>query len=363
MVILLALLTALHVTDYDADLRRLERDVAAAGSAAERAVHSFRRASLTGDFTHFHEADAAIDEALREKPSSALFLLRARFRFEVHRLPAAKDDLGRADDTAAARMLAAQIALQEGDYSAAWNGFHSIVAQSRTWAGIACLAHYHASTGDPARADELYREAQADLTAKEMRSFAWIELQRGLLDFEHGRDEEALAHYRRAERAYGGYWLIEEHVAEVLDRLGRTEEAVAAYRDVVGRTRKPEYLSALAEIVRRDDPRAAAPLYAEADRLYAEQLRLYPEAAGGHLVRDLLGREDATASRLVRLAEANVRARPNAEAKLLLAKAYRKVRRDADARRVLDEILQTPWRTAELSEFTREISWPKLGVR
>ena len=80
-----------------------------------------------------------------------------------------------------------------------------------------------------------------------MRSYAWVELQRGLLDFDRRRDHEALAHYRVAERAYSGYWLIEEHIAEALDRLGRTAQAVEMYQRVIERTRNPEFVSALTD--------------------------------------------------------------------------------------------------------------------
>jgi tetratricopeptide (TPR) repeat protein len=79
--------------------------------------------------------------------------------------------------------------------------------------------------GDPAGADELYEEAQDDLTAKEMRAFAWLEVQRGFLDFARGRYRQARSHYDRADAAYPGYWLVDEHVAELLaaqDRYART---------------------------------------------------------------------------------------------------------------------------------------------
>ena len=46
---------------------------------------------------------------------------------------------------------------------------------------------------DPAGAERLYVEAQEGLTAKEMRSYAWLELQRGLLDLDAGRHAERSA--------------------------------------------------------------------------------------------------------------------------------------------------------------------------
>jgi tetratricopeptide (TPR) repeat protein len=81
-----------------------------------------------------------------------------------------------------------------------------------------------------------------------MRSYAWIELQRGLLDFSHGRYEEARIHYRRANEAYSGHWLIHEHVAELLGAEGKFGEATALYEEVVGRVPKPELQQAIGEL-------------------------------------------------------------------------------------------------------------------
>ena len=355
MVILFALLTALGVGNYDADLARYAQRISGAGSATERAVYVYHRASLTADFADLRDAETAIDSALGEEASVDMLFLRANFNFKMHRLQRAKDDLARVGDTAGARSLAAQIALQEGDYDGALRGYRAALVSERTWDGLANLAYYEANTGNPAGADRLYVEAEDEITAKEMRSYAWVELQRGLLDFGQRRYAEALAHYRRAEQAYSGYWLIEEHIAEVLDRLGRTDEAVAQYRKVIDQTHNPEYVSALAAIVARTDAKEADRLYAEADGLYDARFQLYPEAAGGHLVRHLLARSDAPLPRLLAVAEANANLRPNAEAKLLLAKAYWKADRPAETERLLQEVKRTPWRTLELAEFEREV--------
>jgi tetratricopeptide (TPR) repeat protein len=176
-----------------------------------------------------------------------------------------------------------------------------------------------------------------------MRSYAWVELQRGLLQFEEGHYDAALAHYRRADKAYSGYWLIEEHIAEVLGKLGKTKESIALYEAIVGRTHNPEYVNALARIAGRAD------LYAEADRLNAARFALYPEAAIGHMIRDALARPLPRPD-LVQLAQRNVALRPNAESKLLLARSYLKVGDRAAAAKLVDEIVKTtPWRTAELA--------------
>jgi tetratricopeptide (TPR) repeat protein len=341
-------------TDYDRDLAKMQADIDAAqigGDPIKLAALRYRRASLTADFAELRVAEESIDAALAAAPTADLVLLRANFHFKMHRLQRAKEDLARIPETTATKTLAAQIAMQEGHYAAARAAYAAIVAKSHTWDSLASLAYYHSVTGDAAGADRLYDEAEGEITAKQMRSFAWVEVQRGILDFERHRDPAALAHYERAERAYSGYWLVEEHTAEVLDKLGRTAEAIALYRRIIERTHNPEYVAALAAIVGRTDRAAAASLDAEADALYDAQLRLYPEAAGGHLIRHLLARGNASVPRLLALAQQNVATRPNGEAQLLLAKAYWKAGQPAAAKQLLAQVLRTPFRTPELTDF------------
>ena len=129
-----------------------------------------------------------------------------------------------------------------------------MLRRERSWDHLARLAFLAAKTGDAAGAERLYAEAQEQLTAKEMRPYAWLELQRGVLDLERGDAAAALGRFERADRAYSGYWLIEEHLAEALHLLGRTDEAVARYRRVVARAPRPELLSALAGVLAPSDP-------------------------------------------------------------------------------------------------------------
>jgi tetratricopeptide (TPR) repeat protein len=360
LMLALALAPGVAPTAYDADLARLQQAAEAArGDKATYAAALYRHASLTADFAELQAAERAIDEAITAGPTPQLVLLRANFNFKMHRLQRAKDDLGQLTDGeggAPVKTLAAQIAMQEGDYATARTQYRELASRGRAWDALASLAYYESVTGDPAAADRLYADAEELISAKEMRSYAWVEVQRGLLDFDRGRNAAALVHYERANRAYSGYWLVDEHRAEVLDRLGRTAEAIAIYRDVIARTHNPEYVGALAAIIGRTDRTAAAALESEAAALYDAQLRLYPEAAGGHLIRHLLARGDESLPRLVELAQQNAALRPNGEAKLLLAKSYWKAGRAADARRLLGEVRQTPWRTPELEAFARLVA-------
>jgi len=348
------------LADVDSRLARIARTRASApddAAAALEDVHQrYLRASLTAGYADFRRAEATIESVMaRFGASEELLLARANLAFKLHRIAAAKRDLTRLPGTGATQGLRADIALMEGRYADASRDYDALLAAAPTWDNLARIAYLKSKTGDVAGADRLYVQAADQLTAKELRSYAWIELQRGLLRHDNGRDAEALEHYRRAERAYSGYWLVEEHIAEALQALGRTREAIALYRRVIARTGNPEYAGALAILLDRSDPDEARALYADADRLYAERLRIYPEAAIGHRIRFLLARPGASPE-LLSLARQNVQLRPNGEAKLLLAEAYLKSGAPAPARAVLAEVLQTPWRTPELARVQKQIA-------
>lgn len=356
------------VTGYEAELGKIRGEIAALGDVfqgpadlekvSKFAFLKYRYASLTADFADFAAAESALDGAIRAVgPSEDLLLLKANFDFKLHRLGRTKEDLEKVPDLAdgpQVRALRADLDFQEGRYAEARKGYEEALRKKRTWDNLCRLAYLESKTGNMATAERLYVEAQDEITAKEMRSYAWVELQRGLLDLDRGRDEEALAHYRRSDRAYSGYWLIEEHIAEVLDRLGRPAEAVALYREIIRRTGNPEFVSALAAIAGRRDRAEAAALYAEAERLFEGQSRLYPEAAIGHYLKHLIDRPD-TDPKLLEMAERNVALRPNAESKLLLARACLKLNQPARARALVGEILETPWRTPELTRLARQL--------
>ena len=341
-------------TAYQRELAQIGRDLDAQRDPLRRTGLLYRRASLTADFADFRTAERAIDAAfVTAGPTPDLLLLRANFNFKLHRLDAAERDLRLLDERMpGVTSLRADLAFQRGRYDEARAIYSAEVARADKWDDLARLAYLQSRTGDVPSAETTYARAQQEISAKELRSFAWVELQRGILDLERKRYEPALTHYRRADRAYSGYWLIEEHIAEVLDLMGRTKEARAMYEKIIESTHNPEYVNALARITGRDD------LYAEADRLNTARFALYPEAAIGHLIRDSLARPHARPD-LVSLARRNYDLRPNAESKLLLARAYLKANEHATALRLIREIeTTTPWRTTELAD-TRAACHPE----
>jgi tetratricopeptide (TPR) repeat protein len=252
-----------RASDFEIELGRLDRSLAAlegdavppgsdTATATKHVWLLYQRASLTGDLGGCEAAGEAATHAIRRiGPAADLCLLRATVDFTFHRIANVKRDLDMAvglRDTVYGRALQADICLQEGQYARACEGYEGVIRDHRTWENLARLAHLRATMGDPDGADQLYGEAQDELTAKQMRQFAWVELQRGVLDLRRGRHEDAGEHYRRSARAYSGYWLIDDHAAELLAARGRLDEAAGLYESVIERVPRPEFQHALGDL-------------------------------------------------------------------------------------------------------------------
>ena len=273
---------------YEAELARAKNDVAGLEVVLCSRPHDvearvklvyrlFHRASLTGNMGDFDTVETELRQAIKEcGRREDLCLLKANLDFRFHRLAKVKEDLkmapllaGRTD----ARALLADIDFQEGRYQESRAGLEQLIEERRAWDNLARLAHWKSKMGDPAEADRLYEEAEADLTAKEMRSFAWLELQRGVLAITHGQYEQADVHYRRADMAYPGHWHVDEHFAELRAAQGQFEEAVALLKSVIARAPKPELRQALGELYRyMGRPHEAQPWFDDALAAYMESV-------------------------------------------------------------------------------------------
>jgi tetratricopeptide (TPR) repeat protein len=252
-----------QLAGYAEELTRAESDVADLetrrrsfpGDLEQRvrlAYRLFHRASLTGRMAHFEAVDSSIREVLDDfGQREDVCLLKANLDFRFHRLTEVRQDLHMCPllpSRFEGRVVLADLDFQEGRYEAARLGFERLIAENRTWDNLARLAHWKSKLGDVGEADELYEEAEDDLTAKQMRSYAWLELQRGVLALSHGRYLDARKHYERADAAYPGDWHTDEHFAELLAAEGKFDEAARLFREVIARCPKPELQQALGEL-------------------------------------------------------------------------------------------------------------------
>lgn len=336
-------------TDWERELGRIDHAItalqgpAAAGGSGLDSVRFasllHRRAGLTGSAGDLAAASQAVDRALGAggAPDEA-YLLRASLDFGAHRVGAARAALARLSgraDRAPVALLKADVALQEGRYAEARRGYESVLARARRWDALARLAYLESRTGDLAVAAALYAESQDEMSAKEVRAYAWVELQRGVLRLRRGRHDEAMAHYRRAQQAYSGDWVADEHIAELLGAQGRFEEATALYERVIARVRRPELQQALGDLYlfmgRRD---LATPWHDRALAAYLESARR-GEVHYYHHLASFYADVRENGEEAVRWARRDVEMRDNFATQEMLAWALYRDRRYPEA---LDEI-------------------------
>jgi tetratricopeptide (TPR) repeat protein len=349
-------------TDFARELRRID-DRIAAGKAAlvsptdtERVTTyvdaCYRRALLTGDLDALERVEPLIDRGigLISHPGD-LHLLKARLAFHLHRLAAARqilDAVASARNCAEGQTLLADLDFQQGRYAAAAARYEAVVARDRNWGALAGLAYYHFKMGDPARADRLYAEAEDELTAKEMRAFAWLELRRGVLDLAHGRRDETAMHYARAERAYSGWWLADEHCAELLAVEGDLGAAAALYEFLLSEVSRPELQQLLGQLyVLMERPGRARSRFVQARTGYLDSVR-----RGGvhyiHHLADFHCEAIANGPRAVEWARRDVALRENFATEATLAWALMRGGAPAEAAAWMDRALASGAQDAHL---------------
>ncbi|MGI8745695.1 MAG: tetratricopeptide repeat protein [Bryobacteraceae bacterium] len=337
-------------TDYEIELQRAQKDIVGLipydiEKATKLVYRIYHRASLIGDLAGFAAAENAIDDAIRRfGPKEDLCLLKANLDFHFHRLAQGKRDLEMAPALPSrfeGKAMLADLDFQQGRYARAKTAYQELVQENRTWDNLARLAFFQRKMGDTAGADRLYFEAEDELTAKEMRSYAWLELQRGVLDLSHGRYEDARMHYQRAAQAYSGHWLTGEHMAELLAAERKFEEAAALYERLLTRIPKPELQQTLGEVyVMMGKPEQAEPLYEKALAAYLQSAQR-GEVHYYHHLSDFYTDVCPNAPEAVKWARKDIELRNNFSTQAALASALHLDGRHDEALDLIDQALSS----------------------
>jgi tetratricopeptide (TPR) repeat protein len=343
------------VAGYQSEMQRIERDIAELGAGkvptppidpaqlTQYVYRLYQRASLAGDFAQLGAVEDAIDRALSllNYPGD-LYLLKANIAFKLHRLADAEVALfamPNVRDSQEGRLLLADIAFQRGQYREVEARYREALKTEQSWGALARLAHFCGKMGDVAEAYRLYRESEDELTAKEMRSYAWIEVQQGFLAFTHGDYRGARARYERAETAYPGYWLVQEYCAELLGAEGRHREAIKILERlscIDGRPDLQQAIGELCEISGRPDEAAYWQQKALAGYLQSAQSN---EVHFLHHLADYSADVAKDGAAAVVWARADLQLRENFSTQAALAWAHYRNRQFDEARAWMDQAL------------------------
>lgn len=329
-----------------------------------------QRAQLTGNYDNYVEAQKLMESAFElAPPGTGPLLTRAGLNFALHRLAAVEPDLAAAEKaivvkkskTARIAGLRAEVHMHSGRYPEALHGYRTSHDLKGTHESAFRLARYYWVTGDFKSAEEWLEKAETYISGKSEYLRAWLHLQRGLMDLDRNRLDEAMAHYKDGAALFSGWWLLEEHMAEIDTLQGRTDKAEKSYRDLIERTGDPEFMEALSDLLgeraeasadqaaKAKDQAEAKELYKRARAAHLARLELLPEASWGHGLGHFLGSDDpADAAKALELAIANHETRPGSEAKVWLAQAHAKSGQLDKALPVIETVLGSPYRTAEM---------------
>ena len=327
------------------------------------ALAYIERARLTGSYQDYAEANNLLAKAFDITGGEfGPYYTRASLYYTLHKLPKASKDAERISQSAILTYknkiklltLRSDIAFQQGNYNKALEGYLELLDMENTPNNLFRLANYYWKTGNLTLADNLISEAVQLAKGFGPQVQAFFYLQQGLLDLDRSQYNEALKHYEEADQVFSGWWLIEEHIAEVYRLKGQTDEAFEIYERVVMETGNPEYMDMLASIALDEGNKELAKVWSDRARArYKEQLAKFPEATYGHALQHYLS--FGSAEEALALAKKNYQLRSNGEAQTYLIEAYLKAGQLQDAERVLNDVLKSPWRSAYLKEVATKV--------
>jgi tetratricopeptide (TPR) repeat protein len=239
-------------TNYEKELTKIDAAASTANTQSESIHALYRRACLTGNVADIKKSATAVQTALEKfGPCQELYFLAASLKLKLHRVAEAKSLLEKIppiqwDQNFA--LLQVDLAEQEGRYTDAANLCQQTRRYGECWDALARLAHLDFLAGNFASAEEHFSTAEALITAKDMRSFAWLEIQEGRMEFQRGNYARARHFYERAEQAYGNYWLTEAALAELDAAERKFPSAIGRYERLITATGKPEFRQALGDV-------------------------------------------------------------------------------------------------------------------
>ncbi len=295
------------------------------------AQDSLGLAQLSGDYDDFARAERALAEAFkiaadRAGPHSLL----ASFNFSVHRLgasEAALDQINRyalpdpASKQAEYLAMRGDIALYRGDYVKALAAYQKAAIDGAPSSALCRQALLESWMGKPDKALATIEACEVAPATRTPQFAASAAMQRGVIELNRGKWDDALTHFKSAEKHFPGNWMTAMRLAQMRALNGDIDGAIADFTAIAEDTNIPDPMDIIAGLYRAKGNGAASKAWAaRAGALWAKRMKQFPEAAAAHALEHELAFGDP--KRALALAKVNVRARPFAESYLGLAKAW-----------------------------------------
>jgi hypothetical protein len=317
------------------------------------------RARLTGNYNDYLKAQALLDATSSHvNKASYPCLAYAKLHYALHRLQAASATLDACPimaDPAEIGGLRGDIAFYSGRYKEAEEIYRALVNQVGTTQQYFRLAMFRNKMGSPGEAAALLEAAEKRYHGGSPTMKAWFKVQRGLVAWDRGQVDEALAMYAFANDELPGWWLIDEQVAEAKRLKGDTAAAKVLYERIIQSNGLPEHMDELARFLREGTaPESATEWIKRAEVIYRERLKVLPEASVGHAVDHFL--QFGTPSEALALARRNAELRPYGDAQIALAAALFRAGQAGAAADRIAQVEASGWNTAQLHAIAAQIN-------
>jgi hypothetical protein len=318
---------------------------------------SMARARLEDPYTDLVAATRAIDRAMADAPpGSGPLSTAAALGMMTHRLPRTAQALDAIDRLAVppepaelgeALALRGDVAFYRGDMTAA-GALYGRAERIAPGPGVLVRrAIVRKARGDFDGAIRALYESQAGTKPPTPFAHASLALQIGGVEMARGNHAAAARWFAAADRTFAGYWYFEAHRAQSMAVAGDLPGAIRAMRAVAAKTDAAEAFDALAMLLRADGQAAESRAWAaKAAAAWTKRIELLPEAAYGHALEHEL--VFGTPDRALVLAQANLKARPFGESRILLASAQLMNGQTGPALRQLALAERSGWRSAPL---------------
>lgn len=234
----------------------------------ELATAAMEQARATGDVAWYARAEAAVTSLLARDPTSLeglrlqAWVLGGQHRFEAA-ARAAREALAQAPADAMSHGVLGDALVELGDYDGAERAFDRMMELRPGTAAYARVAYLRELRGDPDGALEALRLAARSASPNAPLAAAWIHMQLGELHFGRGELDPAASEYERSLALLPSSGAATSGLARVRGAQGRLDEAERLYAEAV------RLLPAPAILARYGDLLAHLGRRAEADRQWA----------------------------------------------------------------------------------------------